>query len=63
MNHEGIGMGLKICKNLVELNHGTIQVHSRGENMGSTFTFSMQMMAVEAAGAEDCGISTSTVDN
>ena len=43
MNSEGLGMGLMICKQLVELNQGTISVHSKGENLGSAFTFTMHM--------------------
>ena len=31
-NHEGIGMGLMICQKLVEMNHGSIEVFSKGEN-------------------------------
>ena len=43
MNSEGIGMGLMICQKLVELNSGTIEVYSEGENMGSVFSFTMKM--------------------
>ena len=43
LNNEGIGMGLMICKNLVKMNRGTIEVHSDGENQGSVFSFSMKM--------------------
>ena len=32
MNHEGIGMGLMICQNLVRLSGGKISVHSKGED-------------------------------
>ena len=32
MNSEGIGMGLMICKELVNMNGGEINVHSEGEN-------------------------------
>ena len=31
-NHDGIGMGLMICQNLVQENGGTLTVHSDGEN-------------------------------
>ena len=40
-NSEGIGMGLMICKNLIEANHGTLSVKSKGENCGSSFMFTM----------------------
>ena len=43
MNSEGIGMGLMICKNLVQCNGGKISVYSEGENMGATFSFTMKM--------------------
>jgi len=43
-NTEGIGMGLMICQNLVRMCGGTIEVYSEGENKGSVFTFSMQMI-------------------
>ena len=41
MNSEGIGMGLMICKQLVELNQGVIELTSEGVNKGATvfFTF------------------------
>ncbi len=44
INDEGIGMGLMIVKNLVQLSQGSIQVHSSGINQGSTFTFTMKMV-------------------
>ena len=46
LNNQGIGMGLMICKKLVELNKGTISVKSDGIDRGSTFTFTMNMMLV-----------------
>ena len=44
INNEGIGLGLMICENLVKMNKGTISVHSDGDNKGSIFTFSMNMI-------------------
>ena len=43
MNSDGLGLGLRICKQLVEQNGGTIKANSDGINMGSSFTFSMKM--------------------
>ena len=46
MNNEGIGMGLMICQNLVGMNKGTIKAASKGENLGSTFTFTFNLKKV-----------------
>ena len=43
MNSDGLGLGLRICKQLVEQNGGTIRADSDGINKGSSFTFSMKM--------------------
>ena len=43
MNHEGMGLGLAIVKQLVELNNGSIGVHSEGAGKGSAFCFTMKM--------------------
>ena len=43
VNSEGIGMGLFICKQIVENLGGTIECHSAGEGKGSTFMFSMEI--------------------
>ena len=47
LNSEGLGLGLRICKQIVEQNGGKIYVESAGENKGSCFTFSMKMEEVD----------------
>ena len=42
-NIDGIGMGLNICKKIIDHNGGTIDVFSEGENLGSTFIFTIPM--------------------
>ena len=48
-NQEGIGMGLVICKELVENNGGSINVFSAGPDKGTTFQFTMKMTIPENA--------------
>jgi len=43
LNMEGIGMGLVICKRLVEANQGRIYIHSEGANQGTAVKFNMKM--------------------
>ena len=43
MNHEGIGLGLMICKKLVQQNGGEIKAQSKGADQGATFSFTMKM--------------------
>ena len=47
MNSEGIGLGLRICKEIVNQNGGTIYVESDGAGKGSCFTFSMKMKELD----------------
>lgn len=40
---QGTGLGLFICKSIVELHKGTVTALSDGEGKGSTFTFSLKV--------------------
>ncbi len=44
--HGGLGLGLAIVRNLVELHGGTVNVHSDGEGKGSSFTISIPCVGV-----------------
>ena len=43
LNKEGVGLGLIICKKIVENSGGQIRCYSSGEDQGSVFMFSMRM--------------------
>jgi signal transduction histidine kinase/ActR/RegA family two-component response regulator len=42
----GLGLGLAICKALVQMHHGTIAVLSQGKGLGSTFTVRLSTVAL-----------------
>jgi hypothetical protein len=45
----GLGLGLAICKRLVDLHHGTIEGESLGRSFGATFKVTLDAVAKEAA--------------
>ena len=47
-NIEGIGMGLTICKRIVDHYDGSIKCYSSDENQGSTFIFTTKMRQHES---------------
>ena len=42
-NIKSTGLGLYICKSLIDLHGGKIWAHSEGENKGTTFSFSLKV--------------------
>jgi len=44
--HSGLGLGLSIVKNLVEMHGGSVRVKSPGENQGSTFVVALPVSHV-----------------
>jgi PAS domain S-box-containing protein len=46
--HGGLGLGLAISRHLTEMHGGTIEVHSDGEGLGSTFRIRLPLADVSA---------------
>jgi CheY-like chemotaxis protein len=45
--HGGLGLGLSIVRNLVELHGGSIAAHSDGEGLGATFTLRLPALEMD----------------
>jgi PAS domain S-box-containing protein len=50
-SHGGLGLGLSIVKNLVELHEGMVRAESEGEGKGATFTVELPLIARSADAA------------
>lgn len=66
-SHGGLGLGLAIVRQLVEMHGGTIQAHSEGENEGSTFVARFPIAATLssslALGAQHNSLSSGEIDD
>jgi CheY-like chemotaxis protein len=47
--HGGLGLGLAIVREIVELHHGTVNAESAGRGQGSTFTVTLPFVECAAA--------------
>ena len=52
-SHGGLGLGLAICKQLIELHGGSIRVASAGEGHGSTFSVELPVSLMQAGDARE----------
>ncbi|HVF27723.1 MAG TPA: ATP-binding protein, partial [Pyrinomonadaceae bacterium] len=46
--HGGLGLGLAIVRQLIELHGGTVHAHSLGEGQGAAFTVSLPLLPIRA---------------
>lgn len=57
----GLGLGLAICRHLVELHGGTIQVESAGEGHGATFTVKLPLLPTSTVPAPEAAVVNNTL--
>lgn len=50
----GLGLGMAITKEIVELHGGTVRAHSEGEGKGATFVVRLPVLPVHATGGLEC---------
>ncbi|MEG4441907.1 response regulator [Microcoleus sp. AT9_B5] len=55
-NYSGLGLGLAIVRQLVELHGGTVWAQSPGLNLGATFTFRLPAMQVNSIAGEEAPV-------
>ena len=51
--HRGLGLGLSIVKNLVEMHGGTVRANSRGQGQGATFIVHLPLQAPKSSEGEE----------
>lgn len=51
---EGCGVGLALCRRIVQHHDGEIGVHSEGEGLGATFWFSLPLLPADAEKEDLC---------